>query len=154
MRKSKKEITEIAEIESVINKADVCRIALTDGNIPYIVTMNFGYSGGEKKKLFFHCAREGKKLDMIRKNNYVCFEMDTDHELITGLRGCDFTMKYRSVVGYGYVTVIDDENEKIKGLDCIMAHYSAGKNFTYKPETVGKTFVLSLEISQITGKRC
>lgn len=154
MRKFEREITDITEIESVINMADVCRIALANGNIPYIVTMNFGYSGGEKKKLFFHCAREGKKLDMIRQNNYVCFEMDTDHELITGLKGCDFTMKYRSVVGYGYVTVIDDEDEKIKGLDCIMEHYSAGKDFTYKSETVGKTIILSVEISQITGKRC
>ena len=53
MRKKEREITDIAAIESIIQRADVCRIALADGNIPYIVTMNFGYSGGEEKCLYF-----------------------------------------------------------------------------------------------------
>jgi nitroimidazol reductase NimA-like FMN-containing flavoprotein (pyridoxamine 5'-phosphate oxidase superfamily) len=116
--------------------------------------MNYGYSGGKKMQLFFHCAREGRKLEMIRKNNYACFEMDTDHNLIKGLKACDFTMKYRSVVGYGYIRIIDDEEERIKGLNCIMSHYSEEKTFTYKQESLGKIFILCLEISQISGKKC
>jgi len=99
MRKQEREITDIAEIEAVINRADVCRIALADGNIPYIVTMNFGYSGGHHRKLYFHCAREGRKLDMIRKNNYACFEMDIDHQIVKSDKACDLSMKYKSVVG-------------------------------------------------------
>ncbi len=77
MRRKDREITGIGEIEVIISHADICRIALTENNMPYIVAMNFGYSGGEKKRLYFHCATEGRKIDMIRKNSYVCFQMDT-----------------------------------------------------------------------------
>jgi len=154
MRKKEREITDIAAIESIIQRADVCRIALADGNIPYIVTMNFGYSGGEEKCLYFHCANEGRKTDMIRKNNYVCFEMDTDHNLINGKKACDFTMKYKSVVGYGYISIIDDYEEKIKGLNCIMSHYTGSSSPEYNTETIRKTCVLCLKITEISGKRC
>ena len=106
MRRKDREITEPESIEKIIRKADVCRIALANGDIPYIVTLNFGYSGGTHPCLYFHCAPDGRKLDMIEKNNWVCFEMDTDHELISGEKGCDWGMKYSSVVGYGRISVI------------------------------------------------
>jgi nitroimidazol reductase NimA-like FMN-containing flavoprotein (pyridoxamine 5'-phosphate oxidase superfamily) len=154
MRKKEREIKNMVEIESIIQDADVCRIALTDGNTPYIVPMNFGYTGGNERRIFFHCAPEGRKLEMIRKNNYTCFEMDVAHKVIKGRKACDFTMKYRSVIGYGYISEIDGLQEKMKGLDCIMSHYSNDKIFTYNQETLEKTTVLCLEISQITGKKC
>jgi len=147
-------MTDIAEIESVIKCADVCRIALTDGNTPYIVTMNFGYSGGKDKRIYFHCAQEGRKLEMIRKNNYVCFELDTDHNLIKGKNACDFKMKYRSVVGYGHIAICHNDSDKKNGLDCIMSHYSEDKTFIYEPETFKRTTILCLEINQISGKKC
>ncbi len=71
MRKKEREVADLQEIESIINMSEVCRLAFADMNVPYIVTMNFGYSGGDKKHLYFHCATEGRKLEMIRKNNYV-----------------------------------------------------------------------------------
>ena len=154
MRRSEREITDLTEIEQVIGSADVCRIALSDGNIPYIVTMNFGYSGSGSPELYFHCAGEGKKLDMIRKNNHVCFEMDTDHELYEGERACDFGMKYRSVVGWGEISILTDEQDKIKGLDCIMSHYSPGKKYLYEKTSLAGMLVLVLKISKMTGKRC
>ncbi len=154
MRKEEKEITDIVEIESIIQSADVCRVAMADGNIPYIVTMNYGYAGGSEMRIYFHCAREGRKLEMIRKNNYVCFEMDNDHNLIKGTNSCDFSMKYRSVVGYGIISIIDDEEERIKGLNCIMSHYSDSPSFSYNKELLEKTTVLCLEIKEISGKKC
>jgi uncharacterized protein len=152
MRKIEKEITDITEIESIIKESDVCRIGLADGNIPYIVTMNFGYSGEEKKHFFFHCAKEGKKLDMIRKNNYVCFEMDTGHRLKAGIQGCDFSMEFRSVVGFGYISIVADEDEKITGLKRIMAHYTQRKDLTFRSDSVSRTTVLRLDIKEMTGK--
>ena len=98
MRKQDREVTDIQLIEEIISRSDVCRIAFADNNIPYIVTMNFGYSGGDKKHLWFHCAHEGRKIDMIKKNNYVCFEMDTDHLIAEGTMACDFTMKYSAAL--------------------------------------------------------
>jgi nitroimidazol reductase NimA-like FMN-containing flavoprotein (pyridoxamine 5'-phosphate oxidase superfamily) len=153
MRKSDREITDIIEIESIIKESDVCRIALADGNIPYIVTMNFGYSGGKEKYLFFHCAKEGRKLDMIRKNNYACFEMDTGHGLKAGTQACDFSMAYSSVVGYGFISFVSDEKEKLNCLMQIMAHYTDRKDLTFRTDSISRTTVLRLEIKEMTGKR-
>jgi nitroimidazol reductase NimA-like FMN-containing flavoprotein (pyridoxamine 5'-phosphate oxidase superfamily) len=115
--------------------------------------MNFGYAGGDRKMLFFHCANKGKKLDMIRINNYVCFEIDTDHEVIKGEKGCDWGMKYNSIVGYGKIFIITDEDEKINGLDKIMTHYGGKEEYLYDKRALMQTTVLRLEISEITGKR-
>ena len=152
MRRKEREITELGLIEEIIRKADVCRISLANDNIPYLVTMNFGYSGGIKSYLYFHCASEGRKLDMIRKNNYVCFEMDTDHQIYTGEKGCDWGMKFRSVVGFGNMSFLKDRDAKIEGLNCIMAHYSDRKSFTYDEKNLEKTTILKLEIQEMTGK--
>jgi len=153
MRRKEREITAIDEIEAIIGRCDVCRIAFTDENTPYIVTMNFGYSGGVQKKLFFHSAREGRKIDIIRKNNHVCFEMDTDHDLTSGMEACDFSMKYSSVVGWGDIFIISDDKEKREGFDSIMKHYTSGTEFTYKEDVFDKTMVLKLEIKTMTGKK-
>ena len=153
MRRKEREITEIDEIEEIIVRCDVCRIALTDENTPYIVTMNFGYSGGVQKKLFFHSAGEGRKIDIIRKNNHVCFEMDTDHDLLSGREACDFSMKYSSVVGWGDIFIISDDKERREGLDSIMKHYSNRKEFKYKQDVFNRTTILKLEIKTMTGKK-
>lgn len=153
MRRNEKEITDIIEIEAVISSADVCRIALANDNIPYMVTMNFGYVGGVVKKLYFHCARQGRKLEMIRKNNFVCFEFDIDHNLIKDATACDFGMNFRSVVGYGKMTFITDDHEKRVGLDAIMSQYSKGQDFSYRQTSLDKMLLLRLDILTMTGKK-
>jgi nitroimidazol reductase NimA-like FMN-containing flavoprotein (pyridoxamine 5'-phosphate oxidase superfamily) len=153
MRRKEKEITDWEIIESIISRADVCRIAFADLNVPYIVTMNFGYDGNDKPVLYFHCAPEGRKIDMIMKNNNVCFEMDTDHELYKGATGCDWGMKYRSVVGYGSIYIVDDEKERERGLDLIMIHYGGGNATDYFPDSLKKTTILRLEILSMTAKQ-
>jgi hypothetical protein len=153
MRKKERAIIDVSEIESIIFRADVCRVAITNDNTPYIVTMNFGYSGGDRKKFFFHCANEGRKLDMILKNNYVCFEIDTDHTVYKGEKGCDWGMKYSSVVGYGKIFIVTDKNEKKEGLDHIMTHYGGKGEYSYDEKVLDRTTVLRLEISEMTGKR-
>lgn len=153
MRREDREINDIREIENIIKEADVCRIALSAENVPYIVTMNFGYSGGNEPEIFFHCAGEGKKMDIIRKNNYVCFEFDTDHLLYGGEKGCDWGMRFRSVVGYGYITVINDKADKERAFNIIMDHYAPGKDFTYDPASMNKAMILKLTVTCMTGKK-
>jgi nitroimidazol reductase NimA-like FMN-containing flavoprotein (pyridoxamine 5'-phosphate oxidase superfamily) len=154
MRKIEREVSEITEIESIIAGSDVCRIAFAENNIPYIVTMNFGYTAESGRRLYFHCANEGRKIDMIRKNPNVCFEMDCDHELTEGKLACDFSMKYRSIVGYGTISIVHDKNEKITGFNTIMSHYVIGTKFDYDIRMVEKTTILKLDILEITGKKC
>jgi hypothetical protein len=153
MRRSDREISGTSEVDEIIRKADVCRIALADENIPYIVTMNFGYSDKDGQTFYFHCANEGKKLDMIRKNNYVCFELDTDHKLITGIKSCDWGMKFSSIIGYGNISIITEKEEKIVGLNHIMEHYGASGEFSYNDSILEHTTVLRLDVLQMTGKK-
>jgi nitroimidazol reductase NimA-like FMN-containing flavoprotein (pyridoxamine 5'-phosphate oxidase superfamily) len=153
MRRKEREITAIDEIEAIIGRCDVCRIAMTDENTPYIVTMNFGYTGGVQKKLFFHSAGEGRKIDIIRKNSNVCFEMDTDHDLTGGNEACDFSMKYSSVVGWGNIFIISDDEERREGMNSIMKHYTNRTEFMYKQDVFSRTTILKLEIKTMTGKK-
>jgi nitroimidazol reductase NimA-like FMN-containing flavoprotein (pyridoxamine 5'-phosphate oxidase superfamily) len=152
MRRKEKEISGLADIEAIFSRCDVCRIALANDDLPYIVTLNFGYRHGEKMELFFHCANEGRKLDMIRKNNNVCFAMDTGHELYKGDVACDFGMKYRSVLGFGKIFIVTGEEGKKEGLNVIMKHYSGRSDHEFKASSLSRTTILRLEISSMTGK--
>jgi uncharacterized protein len=153
MRRKERELTETILIEDIILKADVCRIAMANDNIPYIVTMNFGYSAEPEPELFFHCANEGRKLEMIAKNNFVCFEMDTDHEIFKGPKGCDWGMKYSSIIGNGHITVLKEKEERKAGLDLIMKHYGGDREFIYDEKVFARTTILRLKIKEMTGKR-
>ncbi len=121
MRRKDKEIEDKKEIESIISKSDVCRIALSENNSPYLVPMCFGY---RDNCLYFHSASDGKKIDIIKKNNRVCFEFDTHEGLIKSENPCDWDMKYHSVVGSGKAFFIEDPDEKTRALNIIEEHYS------------------------------
>ena len=158
MRRNDREISGIHEVEEIIRKADVCRIAFANNDIPYIVAMNFGYDNDSGETLFFHCSNEGKKLDMIRKNNYVCFEMDIEHQIYVrkgrdDRNGCNWGMKYKSVVGYGTISIITEKEAKKKGLDCIMKHYGDENEYIYDEKVLANTTVLRLDINEMTGKK-
>lgn len=153
MRKKDREIKDAKELDDILQKADVCRIAFAVDGIPYIVTMNFGYIWKDNLILYFHCAKEGKKLELMRKNNTVCFEMDTDHEIVEAANACDWGMKYRSIVGLGSLESITDENEKKKGLDCIMDHYGFNGKKQYDEKVLHTTEILRLTVIEFTGKK-
>ncbi len=153
MRRSDRELSGIEDIEEIINKADVCRVALANNNTPYIVTMNFGYTRNPDQVIYFHCANEGKKLDMIRQNGYICFEMDIDHQLYKGKKSCDWGMKFKSIIGYGNISIVTKKEEKIKGLGCIMNHYGEEGEHFYDDKVFEKTTILRLDILEISGKK-
>lgn len=153
MRRKEREITEPEIIESVFSLTDVCRVAFASGNEPYIVTMNFGYQYGERPILYFHCAAEGRKIDMLRKNNYVCFQVDTDHRLYKGSKGCDWGMSYKSIVGFGNISVVLDKAERKMALDLIMDHYGGRGVYNYNEKVLARTTILRLDISEMTGKQ-
>jgi len=149
MRRKEKEILDREEIESIIKKADVCRLGLSDNNIPYIVPLNFGY---KENCLYFHTAKVGKKMDMIKTNNMVCFELDIDHEVVRAENPCDWNMKFQSIIGYGKAFVLTDAEEKRQALDVIIEHYS-GQTDEYAEKLVNRLAVIKVEIESMTGKK-
>jgi len=149
MRKKDKEITDIKEIERIIKKAIRCRIGLVDNGEPYVVPVSFGY---EKNALYFHGALEGRKVELIKKNNQICFEIDTDVKVVRSEEPCKWAMKYRSVIGVGRAYILESDEEKCHGLRLIMKHYS-GDEFSFPKPKLDKTLVVKVNIRSITGKQ-
>jgi nitroimidazol reductase NimA-like FMN-containing flavoprotein (pyridoxamine 5'-phosphate oxidase superfamily) len=148
MRRKDKEITDPEWIQSIIRKSFVCRLAMTDGNLPYVVPLCFGY---ENNCFYFHSAKEGKKIDILKTNNNVCVEFDIDQEVIPSENACMFGMKYRSVIGFGKASLIEDASEKEKALDIIMRQYS-DREFNYTNDFLQHMLIIKVEIDSITGK--
>lgn len=149
MRRKDKEITDRDSIESIIRRSLVCRLAMARDNQPYVVPLCFGYQDGT---LYFHCAREGLKLDILRANEAVCFEFDIDQELVMGQESCHCGMKYRSVIGFGRASLVDDIESKREACDAIMRQYS-GKSGKYSDEALQKIMVIKVDIDSMTGKQ-
>ena len=136
-------------MEQIIAQARVCRIGLTDGNKPYVVPVCFGY---EKKAFYFHCAPEGYKLALIKKNNRVCVEIETDIEIICAEKPCGWSAKYRSVIGIGRAYILEDEKDKINGRTFIMRQFGE-KRTGMEFEKVEDAVVVRIDIEHITGKK-
>jgi len=149
MRRKDKEIADRAEMESIIRESTICRLALADNEQPYIVPLSFGY---KDNALYFHSAAEGKKIDILRKNKNVCFEFDVGSEIKTGKTACEWGMKYRSVIGFGNASFLEDPDSKQAALDIIMQQYSDG-SFAYSEKILKKTLVIKVEITHMTGKQ-
>ncbi len=149
MRRKEKETTEASAIEAIITKSLVCRLALSDDNVPYMVPLSFGY---KDKVLYFHGPQTGKKIDIIKKNPKVCFEFDADTEIVKANDACRWTMKYRSVIGFGSAVLLEDIEEKRKGLAVIMNQYSDGA-FRFDDAALEKATVIKVKIESMTGKQ-
>jgi len=149
MRRKDREITDRAMIDAIIRQALVCRLAMSDGDQPYVVPLCFGYADNA---LYFHSAGAGKKIEMLKKNNRVCFEFDIDPMLAKrGRDGCEWGMKFQSVIGMGRAELVEDEASKRKALDIIMNQYGDG-HFEYDDAKVKRTVVIRVDIYEMTGK--
>lgn len=149
MRRSEQEITDRAEMDSIIRASQVCRLGLTDGREPYVVPLCFGYDG---RALYFHCAKEGRKLDLLRENNRVCFEFDIVEGMVEADQACRWGIRYRSVIGVGMAALIEDLAEKRRALALLMAQYSRN-TFTFPDKAVSSVTVIKVEIESMSGKQ-
>ena len=148
MRRKDKAIIDTTGVEAIVLRSWVCRLAMADNGRPYVIPLCFGY---RDNRLYFHCAREGKKLDILRKNNKVCFEVDIGHELMISDDPHRCSMKYQSVVGFGKASFVETYEDKCKALDVITEHY-AGRSFPYDEATVKRTIIIRVDIQSMTGR--
>ncbi|GHV69012.1 pyridoxamine 5'-phosphate oxidase [Spirochaetia bacterium] len=154
MRRHDREITNIDEKINIIDKCKVCRIALCDGEEPYIVPLNFGYTfENNSLTLYFHGALEGRKIDLLKKNNKACFEVDCGHELIEGKEASEYSYAFESIIGFGKIVFLETDEEKTRGLRILMKHQT-GKDFEqFSEQALAVTAVYKMEVDSFTGKR-
>lgn len=150
MRKANREIKDEAILEEILLGAIICRVAMMDGELPYIVPFNYGYKDG---CLYIHSAPEGKKIDLLRKENRVCFEVEDTIGITKGELACSWTTSYRSVIGYGTVEILSDEESKQQGLEIIMAQHGAPELTYFEPRNMDRMVILKLTITSLTGKQ-
>ena len=150
MRRSDKEIKDPKEIDAILQAAPVCRIAMAAGDVPYIVPVNFAVNNHH---LYFHCAKSGKKIDMLRKNPSVCFEVDIPGDLRAADTACSWGMKYKSVIGFGQAYFIEGADEKKKALNILMKKYTGRDSFPYADDALDKVCVMGVRIEITSGKK-
>jgi nitroimidazol reductase NimA-like FMN-containing flavoprotein (pyridoxamine 5'-phosphate oxidase superfamily) len=147
----------LSEMEDILNRAEVGRIALFDGTIPYIIPLNFLYKDG---KIVFHCAWEGKKLDIISMNPKCCFEVDEYMGEVSYHYESRCHLDYNSVLAFGSARIEDNDETKVQLLQLLSEKYvelykkpisEGGKRFTL--EQVTECCCIIIDVSELTGRR-
>ncbi len=149
-RKPKRQFTDLAEMEEVLTRARIMRLGLTDGQWPYVVPVNFAYEPGI---IWFHSSPQGFKMDLMAANPKVCFEVEDEWGLVTGEKPCDWSTRFRSVIGFGEASVVQDRAQKAHGLDVIMRSHGFAGDLNYPPEILDRAAVVRIAISSMTGKK-
>jgi nitroimidazol reductase NimA-like FMN-containing flavoprotein (pyridoxamine 5'-phosphate oxidase superfamily) len=167
MRRKDREINGPSEILAIIEAADSCRLGLVDDRgpqpVPYVVAMNFGFEPGPGSPVgtfWFHCAKEGLKLELLRRRPEVCVQLDVDHEPVTNALGCGWGMKYASVLARGHACIVEDPEERRHGLDRLMDHYAhlwgvpeGARPYEYDAKSVALTTMFRVDVDSLTAKR-
>lgn len=150
MRRKEKEVEGLDGIEAIIRDARVIRLGLCDNGFPYIVPVCFGYEPGT---LWIHSAYEGKKIDVLKRNPRICFEMDDVQGIVKDDNPCRWGINYRSVIGTGIAEFVEDPVEKSRGLACILNQYSEGTSAVFSTQQASNVCILRIRIMEMTGKQ-
>lgn len=149
MRRKDREITDPQELEAILRRGRIVRLAMCRDNTPHIAVMSYGYKDGA---LHLHSAPVGYKMELMRANPLVAFEVTLDAEIVPAAKACDYTARYRSVVGRGRIEFVEDPDAKLEGLRAVMEQHGQGP-WEFPPKVAAATAVLRLVIAEMTGKR-
>ena len=156
MRRKDREVTDPVKIADIISRCTCCRIGFYDEKEVYIVPLNFGYEVKDNTYVFyFHGAKEGRKIDLIRKNPNVGFEMDTDFAVYTlgeAEAACGYTARFQSIIGNGIVSIVSETEEKMRGLSLLMEHNTGKRKWNFDEKMVHAVAVFKLEVTKMSCK--
>lgn len=150
MQRTEQEITSRSHINLIIQKSTICRLAFCQNNRPYLVPLSFGYDG---EKIYFHTSQEGMKIDYLRQNNQVCFELEYEVKILENAqKACGWSVSFFSVIGFGKVSEIFIDDEKVNALNHIMRHYS-NRTWRFEKKSIDSCRLWMIEIISMTGKK-
>lgn len=148
-----REVTDREEIIEILNKCRILHLGLVDGDTPYVVPMNYGYTmDGDKLTLYMHGAVQGRKIDLIRANAKVFFEMECDVLPFDGNAPCQYGTSYASIMGEGRAEILDNVEEKKKALAAFMKSQT-GKDFVFQDKMVSVVNVIKIDVADYTAKK-
>ena len=153
MTRRERQITDIDEIIKILDKSKVAHVGMIDGDEPYVVPMNYGYiMDGEKLTLYLHGATQGRKLDVMRANPKVFFEMCCDITPFEGEVACKYGITYASIMGRGVATLVEDVEEKKKALSVLMKT-QVNKDFTFEDKLTTVVSIIRIDTLEFTAKK-
>ena len=152
MTRRERQVTDINEIIKILDNSKVLHLGLVDGDEPYVVPMNYGYTYENKKlTIWLHCARQGKKLDIMKVNPKVFFEMEYGITPFEGEVACKYGITYSSIMGRGVATIIEDVETKKIALSSLMKTQT-GKDFEFDDRMAEVVGVVKIDVLEFTAK--
>ena len=155
MTKREFRITDRDQILHILDTAKIVHVGLAVNNEPYVVPMNYGYEFEEGNLvIYLHGARRGYKLDLMRANPKVFFEMECGVEPFEGDVACRYGTAYESLMGRGLAKIVDDPDEKIHALEVIM-ETQTGRDFTghFNDKLAAVVSVIRIDVAEYTAKK-
>ena len=154
MRRKDREVKDIDEIGKILDQCKTCHVAMADGGHPYVVPLSYGYRflNGNVLELYFHSAPEGRKLEMLKKNSKVCFEMSREGEPFFSDVPCDSGYCFASVIGFGEAEFVHDVKEKCEALSVMFRHQS-GRDAAFDGRQADGVCVFKIVSTDFAGKK-
>ncbi len=152
MTRREQQIFDIDKILEILDKSKIVHLGMVDGDEPYVVPMNYGYTyEDEKLTIWLHGATQGRKLDVIRKNPKVFIEMECDLIPFDGDVACRYGISYYSLMGRGKATIVEDSEEKQKALSILMKT-QVNMDFEFNEKLAAVVGIIKIEVSDFTAK--
>ncbi len=160
MRRADREVTDPAQVMAIVAACKIIRIAYADSEGMTIVPMNFGFTAkavddAAKPTFYFHSAPIGRKMDAIKAANNalpVAFEMETDCEVVEGRTLCNWGEAFKSVVGVGVASIVDDLEESRTALGLLMKQQAGMEHVEFTDQQVRSVTVWKVESDYVTVK--
>lgn len=153
MRRTDREITDFEEIRAIVERARVLRLALNGDGRPYVVPLHYGVVWeGELPVFYVHGAKEGRKLDLIRRDGRAFVEIDTPGELVSGGdTPCRYGACFESVMCDAEAEILEDGEEKRRALERLMKTQT-GRDFSITPEMAQSVAAVRLRALNLSAK--
>ncbi len=144
-------IEDANEIAEFLAQAPVGRLATCRDGRPYLVPVSFVYHDG---RFYVHSGPTGRKMDNLRANPRVCFEVDQLDRVRVGHDSCSHSMRYTSVIAHGRATLLADEGLKRQALGWLVAKYTPGEPATeISAHALAGVEVIEIVVDELTAKR-
>lgn len=145
-------VTDMNEIVKILDSSKVVHVGMIDGDEPYVVPMNYGYTLEDGKlTLWLHCAKRGRKLDVLRTNNKVFFEMECGIQPFEGDIACRYGISYSSIMGRGTAEIVEDTELKKAALTHLMKTQT-GKDFEFEDKMASIVSIIKIDTVEFTAK--
>ena len=145
-------VTNPEQIRHILDSGKVLHLGLSVNDEPYVVPMNYGYTMEDGKLvIYLHSAVKGKKLEMVRTNPRVCFNIDCDRMPFEGRVPCQYGMVYSSILGRGTAALVEDPEDKMEAMSILMKTQT-GKDFTFNERLVSIVTVIRIDVTEYTAK--